>query len=99
MKNLCSNLKTHLVNVVVSMSLVNEDGVTSNGVMMQTGGNVARFSGDSNFDANDVASNSSGVVRKIGTCKIRNLITSFSFINNLFISQSLKGIEKLPFTN
>ena len=55
------------------MSLVKEDGVASNGVMMQMGGNVERFSGDENFDENDVASNSSGVVRKIGTWKIKYL--------------------------
>ena len=70
---MCFNFKANLVIVVVSMSLVKEDGVASNGVMMQMGGNVERFSGDENFDENDVASNSSGVVRKIGTWKIKYL--------------------------
>ncbi len=69
--------KTNLVNVVLSMSLVNEDGDTSKGVMMQIEGNVERFSGDENFEVKDAASNSSGVVRKIGTCNIKNFAKPF----------------------
>ena len=53
----------YLVSVIASRSLVNDDGVTSNGVMMQSGGNVCRCS--ENLAANDVESNSSGVVKNV----------------------------------
>jgi hypothetical protein len=69
--------KTNLVSVVLSMSLVNEDGDTSKGVMMQIDGNVERFSGDENFEVKDAALNSSGAVRKIGTCNIKSLAKPF----------------------
>ena len=53
----------YLVSVIASRSLVNDDGVTSNGVMMQSGGTVCRCS--ENLAANDVESNSSGVVKNV----------------------------------
>jgi hypothetical protein len=53
------------VRVVASSSLVNDDGVASNGVTTQRGGNELRLS-EENFDMNDVASNSSGDVSSVG---------------------------------